>query len=400
MSNKNSYISFVWCLAAILALVFWPALGPAPDAHAATPSLGALADDFQYLEALRINPAAGFDPARLDDLLDFVTGFSGDPAKVDLPDIKAADGKLMVDAFWSFSLKTPFARMLRYNYDPAIPQCMTLPSVLRLGGWLNGADATGALSGMWDRLPGVAAPVIFKGAEDEQTTPDTHTGGYYTYTTERLVALFNYKGRDFLVTISRLQQPSAMGRKGLVLGQDEEWNYFYSGLSGLKLPLFGWSDVDSHVYDSVSVFVQFADGPGSTRVNALKWLHAGWRGLNMVDRSDIHDGLKRMEAGLRQILESPLLPPAEELAEYATKVRLLPDADLRARVRVACPDMEQLAKEHKELRRKEFAAVIHNGGYVDTLSREQLESALLKAYMRGKVMQPAIIQAKRFTVIQ
>ncbi|MGE4296582.1 MAG: hypothetical protein AB7E47_01015 [Desulfovibrionaceae bacterium] len=383
-----------------LILAAWCVTGFAPTARAASSPLDALADDIQYLDALRVNPATGFDPARISDLLDFVVGFTGKPAKVDLPDLKATDGKPMTDAFWSFSLKTPFSSMLRYNYDPSIPQCMTLPSVLRLGGWLNGDAAASALGGLWDKLPNVAAPVVFRGEEDEQTTPDTHTGGYYTYTTERLVTLFNYKGRDFLVTLSRLRQPSAIGRKGLVLGEDDEWNYFYSGLDGLKLPLFGWSDVDSYVYDSVSVFVQFADGPGATRVNALKWLHAGWRGLNMVGRSDIHDGLKRMETGMRQILESPLLPPAEELAEYAGKVRTLSDAELRGRVRVACPDMEELAKEHAELRRKEFAAVIHNGGYVDTLSRPQLESALLKAYMRGKVMQPAIIQAQRRTTIQ
>ena len=63
-----------------------------------------------------------------------------------------------------------------------------------------------------------------------EITPDTHSGAYYAYNLHQTVLLFKYRQRKILVTVSRQVNVSSIGKKGYVLGGDDDWDYFYSDI--------------------------------------------------------------------------------------------------------------------------------------------------------------------------
>ena len=62
-----------------------------------------------------------------------------------------------------------------------------------------------------------------------------------------------HEGRFVLLAISKQASISEVGKKGVILGQDENWTYLYSGQNGINRPGLGW--VSSYMYDSYSVWV-------------------------------------------------------------------------------------------------------------------------------------------------
>jgi len=63
-----------------------------------------------------------------------------------------------------------------------------------------------------------------------EITPDTHSGAYYACNIHQTLLLFKYRQRNILVTVSRQVDVSTVGKKGYVLGGDDDWDYLYSGI--------------------------------------------------------------------------------------------------------------------------------------------------------------------------
>lgn len=328
------------------------------------------------------DPTAASPKAALETLAD-ITQAQG-PAERDLPSMSGARGVALRD-----TVKSPLSRILQYAYNPEVPAYLVLPSVVRVSHWYPGSDILNLATPLYEQLPAPAEPLILRGREYEEITPDTNSGGYYQYNLKRMLALFQHEGRNVLVSVSRQDGESEVGKKGVVL-DDAKWNYFYSGEDGLTTGGIGW--MDTYMYDSWSVAV-FVEQPDGTTTNMVfKWLRAGWAGMNVVQASHIMGGCKRFALAFRSVIESSLLPAASQLADKARELMALSEGELDRRIKDYSRELERLWKDHPTLSRRSFAAIVKDGGYAKTMNHEERVGTLLLEYLKSQILGPSIRQ--------
>jgi len=373
----------VFLVAALCSgLAFWPRFVQADLLDKSDgKTLAAVKPDLDYLIAQVGSGATSFDPSKVKALLSFVSIPHLDCVAVKPDDLGKASG-----AFWQFGVKTPLARVGNYFFNPDVPPQAVLPGAVRLGGWHKNEAATRALGAVWKTLPGAKAPVVASGLEFEESTPDASSGVYYRYDVKRYVAVFNDQGRDVVISVSRLKAPSVVGKKGAAVGSPSDWNFFYSGLKGNLMKGLGWAD--SYIYDSCSVYVFIEPAPGKplTTVGLFKWIDAGWSNLNVVKRANILEGCKQFAAAFTEMLESPRLPSAEEIAKQAASVAALSEDALRERLKPLAQLLEKIMPSNPKLSREEFAPIIKDAGYAKILSKEQMQSELVKDFVRKAML--------------
>ncbi|MBU1002196.1 MAG: hypothetical protein KKE73_06705 [Proteobacteria bacterium] len=309
---------------------------------------------------------------------------SDGPAEIDLPSLDGAKGVALRER-----VDSPLARILEYAYNPEVPAYLVLPSVVRLSQWYPGSDILSLETPLFKQLPAPAQPLILRGREYEEITPDVSSGGYYSYDLDRMLALFQHEGRNVLVSVARQDGESGVGKKGVVL-DDNKWNYFYSGQDGLTQGAIGWMDTYMYASWSVSVFVEKPDGTTTNMV--FKWLRAGWAGMNVVQGSHILEGCKRFARAFRSVIESDLLPAAAELSAKTRELLALSENELDLRIKRYARQIESLWKDHPVLSRRTFAKILAGGGYAKALNREQRVSALLLEYLKAQLLGPTIRQ--------
>ncbi|BBD06782.1 hypothetical protein [Desulfovibrio ferrophilus] len=328
------------------------------------------------------NPQAASPTEAMATLADIVT--SDGPAELDLPTMDGAKGVALRE-----QVASPLSRILEYAYNPDVPAYLVLPSVVRLSQWYPESDILNLQTPLHQQLPASATPLVLRGREYEEITPDTFSGGYYSYDLQRMLALFQHQGRNVLVSVSRQDGESEVGKKGVVL-DDNKWNYFYSGKEGLTQGAIGW--MDTYMYDSWSVSV-FVEEPDGTTTNMIfKWLRAGWAGMNVVKGSHILEGCKRFARAFRSVIESDLLPAAGELAAKTKELLALSENELDRRIKHYARQMERVWKNHPVLSRRTFAKIMEGGGYAKALNREQRVSALLLEYLKKQLQTASIRQ--------
>lgn len=365
-------------LALCSALVFWPqavraGLFEGPEGKA----LSAIQPDIDYLIGQAGAASTSIDPTRVKGLLDFVTTQHKDCAAIKPADLGKASG-----VFWQFSVKASLARIGSYFLNPEVPPQAILPGLVRLGGWRQADAVRQKIGPIWKSLPGVKTPQVVNGVEFEESAPDGSSGAYYNYEIKRYVAVFNEQGRDVAISVSRLKAPSTVGKKGSAVGSKSDWNFFYSGLKGNLLKAMGWAD--SYIYDSCSIYVMVEPAPGKplTTVGLFKWVNAGWSNINLVKRENILDGCKNLASLFKEMIESPALPPAEEIVKQAAAVAKLAESELRARVKPLAQLVEKIAPSNPNLSREEFAPLLKDAGYANILSKEEMQSELIKDFIR------------------
>jgi hypothetical protein len=320
-------------------------------------------------------------PERLNHIIDFVVSTPAD-ASMSMQDRDKASG-----AFHSFTLKGDLSRVLDYAYNPDIPVYVTMPSSVREQEWL----ASGTREGL-KALPQAVkdgSRFLVRGAEREIITPDANTGGYYAYTQDRAVAVFPGATGPVLVSVGCQTEPSEVGRKGCVVGDDSGWNYLYSGETGLNKTGLGW--VDSYMYNAHSVIVFVTDTEaGVVRVGSFKWLNAGWASMNMVKQMHIVNGIKRFAADFKAVLESPRLPDVRELTSLYSG--LLSDSvdSLRAMVE---PYLAAIVSSGKasDLSRS-FRKLLDSGEYLRNMTREEMVKIVLKEFLKERIGRPNLIR--------
>jgi hypothetical protein len=335
------------------------------------------------LKALKHRDAA-FDARKVTGLLDFVLSEKGGDAGLTPGKRDNATG-----VYFLTDVKVPLARVIQYAYNPDVPSSLTVPSVVRFSGWHN--KPTGPFANLWERLGNVKDPLVIRGTEYEEITPDLTMGAYYRYDMDRLLILLNHRGRDVLISVARQQNPSSIGRKGAIIGPDRDWNYFYSGQKGLSKTGFGW--VSSYMYDafSVSLFFEPDGNQPLTRNATFKWLNAGWGGINMVKPENILEGCRRFAAGFKKVLESPLLPAPGELAERFARIRGLSDRELETRLQPIAASLQKLARTDPALNRRDFQEIIDSGQYPLGMSRQEREHLLLSESLKLALDKPALL---------
>ncbi len=321
-----------------------------------------------------------FDPARLTGLIDFVRTQRPAGIKSQLPKRLEA-----TPAYYEFEIKKNLKDILHLAYHPDIPFQIVSPGSMRFSYWtpLNGSDES--LPRLWEQTQELTKPIVARGIETEELTPDTFSGAYYRSFLDRTLILYSNNGHRLLVSLARQKDVSEIGKKGLILGTDDQWDYFYSGEKGLTKTGLGW--VDSYIYDTFSVLIYYEvdENEPLTKCCIFKWLRAGWLGMNMVKEKHIQSGFQRFARDMKRIMESPQLPGAERLADMSIKIRDLPDEELKAKMDQY---LNQLAKRQTAEKKTPELLLKHttnSSDYISRLSLPQMQAALFLEALKYKL---------------
>ena len=322
-------------------------------------------DGLDHLFAV-LDEEAVFDVAAIAPLLDFVAN-QDDPK-----DIKPARRYNGQSICIKQTVKTDVDTILRYFYNPDIPNFLLCPSVLRLSGWREGSEFLNRSRPLWDELNDLSQPVMTRGTEFEVCTPDSFAEAYYRYDLNRLVILMRHEGKNVIVSITHQPEKSDVGRKGAIL-DESQWNYFYSGIEGLNRGMMGW--MDTFMYSSASVQVFMENGPADTTSFLFKWVKAGWSGMNVVKRNHMYEGAMRYAESFRKVVESPSLSP-EEITKSLKAVEAMTEVQTDALIRQYAENFEARFGQDPKLQKREYAKVVADGGYVEALAPDERKGVL------------------------
>ncbi len=163
----------------------------------------------------------------------------------------AGNRKGATSNYFEFTLDRSLEDVIRLAYNPDIPSYFVIPSSLNRSHWIDADGKSRPLPDLTKSTTALAEPVVFRGMEYVENTPDTFSGAYYAYNLNRALVLARCRGRRVLLSMSSQNDKSDVGKKGLVVGDDSDWNYLYTGEKGCTRTGLGW--VKSYMYASDSV---------------------------------------------------------------------------------------------------------------------------------------------------
>jgi hypothetical protein len=329
------------------------------------------------------DPKTGLDAQAVATLVDYVLGPKSNK-EADLPKLKGTPG-----AYYEFDTRINFSSFLQYSYSNQIPPVLTSPASLRYSVWTGIQGESQKMPGSWKLVPPAGKPVIIHGVQRDGITPDQTTGVYYEYDLKRTFILLNHKGRQVFISISKQIDISDIGKKGVILGNDDDWNYYYSGIPGSTKAGLGW--VKSYIYDffAVGVYVESGSSPSTVRSGIFQWIRAGWSGINFVQTSHIIKGMKRNAKNSKTILESPKLPAPKQIVSTYQRLSALPKNDLVERYTALQQARKSLAVlsgkiETNEIKKQDSYANTPKEQIIEELMLEYFKITLGKSSLLGK----------------
>jgi len=328
------------------------------------------------LERARSQAGDGFDPRCLYPLIQFIS-----TAKPEGTIYHAGDGFNAPSAYHEFRVATDLRRLIDYSLNADIPSFFLWPSSLRLAQWTRVEGGSDQFSRLQAAAHNLAGPFILKGAEHVTITPDQNTGAYYSYDVDKLVILTPFGTGMALVSIYSQQKPSEVGRKGWVIGEDEDWSYLYTLKTGLNIGGLGW--VRTYMYDSYGVNVYYQPDLDKPELvcGVVSWVRAGWAGINMVQPRHIHRGLVRVAKAFTAILEDPRLPDPALLARTFHESQQVSTETLKTYARDYFDGLKRRVAASEALKKK-FGSMIDISAAVARMNREELYALLVKDYFK------------------
>jgi hypothetical protein len=292
----------------------------------------------------------------------------------------------MPGAYYEFDTRIGFASFMQYAYNGQIPAALTSPSSLRFSIWNGQGGKYPKLPTKWAPVEPEGKPLIIRGVQRDAITPDLNTGIYYEYDLNRALIHFNHKGRQVLITISKQVKVSDVGKKGVILGNDEDWNYYYSGEPGSTRTGLSW--VKSYIYDysSVAVYIETAGASAGIRAGIFQWIRAGWNGINFVQTEHIIRGIQRYAKNSKIILESPQLPAPGHLESAYHRLSALAQTDLLEKYTA----LQQARLDHAARTGKVHAGSIKKDTFAGT-PKEQMVEELMLEYLKVALGKPSAI---------
>jgi hypothetical protein len=327
-----------------------------------------------------VDPAgqADFDAVQIAPILGFLKRSKHQDA------IYYADKKTgSSSAYYDFDVQRSFADIVKYNFNPDIPAFATAPASSRLSHWVevegNGRNA----SELWQELANLDRPIVIKGSELFENTPDTFSGAYYKYDLYRTIIFFTYEKHKVLISISKQKDVSQVGKKGYILGPDDSWDYYYTGEPGLTVSGLGW--VRSYMYDSkgINIYYQLDENNPVVRCAAFKWIRAGWAKINVVKSHHIHAGLQRFARSFKEIMESPRLPPVEVLADRFSEIRNLPVRSLQNKIDLYAQILQKRYGNSHSSSAKWNPQLLRDRGHWARMSKQEMQAVLAVEYMKS-----------------
>ena len=322
------------------------------------------------------------DAATIEPLVSYILE-SKSIKEASLPQIQGAAG-----AYHEYDTKIGFANFLQYNFSSQIPAVITSPASIRYSKWTGLPSNPQKLPNHWKLQAPDAKPIIIHGTQRDGITPDQTTGVYYDYDLKKTLILLNSGGHQVMITVSKQMDVSNVGRKGFILGNDDDWNYHYTDEIGSARAGLGW--VKSYIYDyfSVAVYIENSSSPASVRTGVFQWIRAGWNGMNFAQSEHVISGMKRYARNSNLILESPHLPAPKQIAATYKRLNNLSQNELvekytalqQARLSLALSCGKIKASEKK----METLPYAPKEQMVEALMLEYLKIALGKTSLIGK----------------
>lgn len=374
--KKHAYICCRLVSLVLIFLLITP--GPTVCAPSSTEARMSFNDAALRLVKFCNDPKEGFDERDIATLVDFVMSAKKEKVQV-LPESEGCPG-----AYQEFDTKIVFSRFMEYSFNALIPSAITRPSSLRYSLWRDPQGKVQSLPQRWWSIPQAGKPLILHGLQHDSNTPDLTTGVYYEYDLKRTFVLTHYKGRPVLVSISKQIDKSRVGEKGFILGNDSDWNYYYSGEPGSAKSGLGW--VKSYIYDyfSVSIYTESGTSPAKLRTGVFQWIKAGWSGINFVRPSHIIDGMERFARNNRIVLESPHLPAPKQMTTATQWFSNMPARDLIDKYKVLHQARQSLALQSGKIGKSETQEPLSFGN----TSKEQMVEELMLEYLKGALGKP------------
>jgi hypothetical protein len=284
--------------------------------------------------------------------------------------------------YYEFTLNRSLQDLIRLAYNPDIPSYFVLPASLHQSSWLDPNGTPQPLPDLSKALTCLAEPILVKGMEHVVNTPDTYSGAYYAYDLNRAIVLARSRGHRVLLSMSSQKGKSDVGKKGLVVGNDDDWNYLYTGEKGCTRSGLGWASTYMYDSDSIMVYYEMTDPTPHLRCAVFKWVDAGWAGINMAQPVHIKKGVERFLNAFKQIVESTTLPTPSALAASIRRIDKLPMNELKQKVSDHFNRLKKCHQDDNRLNRRWFTRLFDDGRYIEKMSREELKAVLCKEYLK------------------
>jgi hypothetical protein len=234
--------------------------------------------------------------AMVQPLADFVSGEcrSGKAWKSSGKDI--AYGAAIVCVFTN-----SMQEKLELNYDPVIPDYAMFPCSIRF------SETTSDRQQLFDMLirrPPASNTFIHASLTmKECNTPNPHSGACYSYTNNKTFIRTSLNDRDIMISLTEMQGTSSVSTRGVPVGPEHDFLYYYSNGEGLTIPGFFW--VKSRIYYSQSAVVHVSLASNMVACAAFSWLRAGWGGLNVTRTFHIYAVLQTIIDFQQRLMNSP-----------------------------------------------------------------------------------------------
>jgi hypothetical protein len=284
--------------------------------------------------------------------------------------------------YYEFTIDRPLREVLTLAFNPNIPAYITAPSTVRLSQWIgvNGEQQQFGINS--DILDGSSEPDVIRGIEIVENTPDVNSGSYHSYELDRAVILKKHHGNRVLISTSAQRGISSVGKKALILGSDDDWNYLYTEEEGCTVAGLGW--INSYLYDSSAIIVYYetSDPYPQVKYAIFKWIKAGWLGLNFVKPSHLRKGAERYAKAFKEVIESPALRDISEFSETINQIKNLSREELKVKARLHFREQMNRCHDTNNLGKKWFAELFKDDLYLESLTRGALEAIVNLEYLK------------------
>jgi hypothetical protein len=369
------------CRLAVLLLLFLPVGGFATESGTEKEVDATLREELAYLLSFVGSDAADgetFQVDKISALMRFVAG-AKDPHVL----YHAGTFSGAPSAYHEFDIHRPLSQILQLTYNPDIPSVVTMPASIRLSHWTDIDTPEHALPKLWETLPVLKAPQLITGVEHIVNSPDQHSGAYFEYDLYRTLILLKHEGRPVLISLSRQKDVSDVGKKGLIIGGDDNWDYLYTGQAGVSYAGLGW--VKSYMYDSYSVsfYVETDAALPTVHFGVFKWMRAGWAGINLARPPHIYRGLERFAKSFKTVLENPHLGNVAAVSRDFDIIKHLSNEEQRKIIEEYLTAIEKKCRLERRFSDDQLNNLFKGRQYLNGLNKEERQSLIALAHVKN-----------------
>jgi hypothetical protein len=366
---------------AVLLLMLLPVCGYAMESGTEKELDASLREELAYLLSFVGSDAAGgetFQVERISALLSFVTG-SKDPHLLH----HAGSINGAPSAYHEFDIHRSLSDILHLTYNPDIPAVVTMPASIRLSHWTDIDTPEHALPKLWEALPVLKAPQFITGIEHIVNSPDQYSGAYFEYDLYRTLILMKREGRPVFISLSKQKDVSDIGKKGMIIGGDDDWDYLYTGQAGVNYAGLGW--VKSYMYESYSVsfYVETDTAIPTVHFGVFKWLRAGWAGINLARPPHIYRGLERFAKSFKTVLENPRLGDVTAVSRNFANMQRLSNEEQRKIIEGYLTEIEKKCRLEKTFSDDQLNFLFKDQQYLNGLKNDERQSLTALAHVKN-----------------